>query len=137
MSDGLRLPLDVALPTDMDPTLRATLTDAFRRIITQVNRTAQRTITVTADHTAAEDLVLADATSGNVTVTLPKVATWVDKTICVKRTDGSANTVTIAPASGDGSILDGFAPTASVTGQYDAWTFMSDGANWWIVSNYA
>ena len=142
MSDQLRLPTDVILPTNMDPTVRAVLTDIFRQINTQINRTAQRVITVTANHTAAEDLVVADASGGSFTVTLPAVATWVDKTITVKRPDASAvNDVTISTATGDGAIIEGVSSThnylhGGITSQYRAITFMSDGENWWVTSGF-
>ena len=126
--DGMRLPLDVALPMDMDPTLRATLTDALRKIHVQVNTLSQRSITVEADHTAAEDLVLADASAGAVVVTLMPAPIWKDKTVHVKKID-PANQVRVISAGG---TIDG-TTTITLAATNASLAAMSDGINWYLV----
>ena len=130
MSDDLRVPLQPAFPDDMDPRLRAALTDAFVRVTQQVNRLSQRSITVTTDHVASEDIVLADATAGTVTVTLVPASDWTDKTVRVKKLNSNANPINII-VSGGGTIDE--SATASIATQYDVLQLMSDGAAWYIV----
>ena len=72
-----------------------------------------------------------DTTGGNVTITLPD-ATEVaaDTRFVVKRTTAGANTLTVATGGGN---IDG-AATKSMPTQYDKFTFVSDGTNYWIVA---
>lgn len=84
--------------------------------------------TQTADYTASDgDVVLADASGGAITITLPSPASnaWVE----VKKIDSSANAVTI---DGGGNNIDGNA-SFDITTQYEAYTFVSDGNEWFIV----
>jgi hypothetical protein len=88
---------------------------------------ATQVVSKTGVYTAhSGDIVLANATSGAFTVTLP--AAVADEMVWVKKTDSSTNAITVAPASG---TIDG-ASTASVANQYDALQFVSDGTNWFI-----
>lgn len=72
-----------------------------------------------------------DTTSASVTVTLP-AATEVtaDTRFIVKRTTAGANTLTVSTGGGN---IDG-AATKSMPTQYDKFTFVSDGTNYWIVA---
>lgn len=72
-----------------------------------------------------------DTTGGNVTITLPD-ATEVaaDTRFIVKRTTAGANSLTVATGGGN---IDGSA-TKSMPTQYDKFTFVSDGTNYWIVA---
>lgn len=76
--------------------------------------------TVTADYTAkvTDGLILVDATLGNVDVTLPLPATVHDMQVCIKRIDGSGNTVTII------GTID--ATTDPTLAQWEAWTIWAD-----------
>lgn len=88
-----------------------------------------RTVTASETLTAQDDVVLADATSGAITLTLPPVTDGY-KEFCVKKIDASANAVTI---DGDGSeTIDG-ATTLVLASQYDTAKFASDGTEWWIL----
>jgi hypothetical protein len=72
--------------------------------------------------------ILADATSGNRTMTLPTaVGAWQEFTI--KKKDSSANTVTVATTSSQ--TIDG-ASTYVISTQYESVTVVSDSANWFI-----
>lgn len=87
---------------------------------------------VTASTTADSNdfLLLCDATSGAITVTLPKVARWTGVQLNIKKTDSSANAVTL---DGDGSeTIDG-ATTRAISTQYECLTIFSDGAEWHII----
>ena len=72
--------------------------------------------------------VLVDATSGNITVTLP--APVAGRKIVVKKIDGTANNVTI---DGNGATIDGAA--SRVTGvPYQAFVLHTEGTNWYIIN---
>lgn len=71
-----------------------------------------------------------DTSGGNVTITLPDASDATpDTAFVVKRTTGGVNTLTIATGGGN---IDG-AATKSMPTQYDTFTFVSDGSNYWIV----
>lgn len=85
--------------------------------------------TVTADYSAsAQEIVLVDASGGNVTVTLP-TPTNATATI-IKRIDGSANTVTIATPGSE--TIDGES-APEVDRQYEAHEIVSNGSNYFTV----
>jgi len=81
-----------------------------------------------ADYTASDgDVVLADASGGAITITLPSPSAnaWVE----VKKTDSSTNAVTV---DGGGNNIDG-AASFDITTQYESYTMVSDGSSWFIV----
>ncbi len=75
-------------------------------------------------------IILADATSGNVTIDLLDVATAIDGyRLIVKRIDSSGNTVTV---DGDGSeTIDGL--TTQPIGALGSLSLVSDGTEYWII----
>lgn len=74
-----------------------------------------------------------DATGGNRTVTLLNPATHgAGNLVRVKKTDSSTNIVTVSTASG---TIQGLSSYVLMV-QADTITFVSDGTNWNIVSNY-
>jgi len=75
-------------------------------------------------------LILADCAAGAVTIGLPAVAQNLGRYVVAKKTDASANAMTL---DGDGSeTIDGAATKATTT-QYVAFTLFCDGAGWWII----
>ena len=75
-------------------------------------------------------VVLANATGGAFTVTLPNAyGKMGQQPIYVKRTNSGANAVTIASAGG---TIDG-ASSQSLATQYATLPFVSDGTNWFIL----
>lgn len=72
-----------------------------------------------------QQAVFADATAGNLQITLPpaNVGVW---PITVFKTDASANTVTVVPASG---TING-AASVVISAQNGGQTFYSNGSNW-------
>jgi hypothetical protein len=86
---------------------------------------------VTGNYTvlADDDILLIDATAGNITVTLPTAVGIKGKVYTTKRIDNSSNTVTI---DGDGTeTIDG---SASYSLFYLEFVELgSDNANWWSV----
>ena len=71
-----------------------------------------------------------DCTSGNLTVTLPTAVGAGGQTITVKRTDSTANTLTVASGGGfiEGNASASVGPEVSIV-------FCSDNANWWELAN--
>jgi len=85
-------------------------------------------VTVTSDYTASKgDIVLVDASSGAVTVTLPSP----DKNtiVAIKKIDSSANAVTIDAGT---STIDG-SSTVQITGQNDVYLLVGDGSDWRVI----
>lgn len=93
-----------------------------------VSRT--RAITV-SDTVGADDyLILADATAGAVTVTLPPAAASIGRQIVVKKTDAGGNNVIV---DGDGAeTVDGAANVTTAV-QYATIVVHCDGAGWWVL----
>ena len=91
---------------------------------------AQRTaIAKTANYTAVPgDFVIADATTGSFTVTLPAASTAANKTISVKKINAS-NNVTVIPPSG---LIDNLTSDIIFT-QWASQDYFSDGTNWYRV----
>jgi hypothetical protein len=85
------------------------------------------TITSTTTLTSSMCAVLVNATSGNITVTLP-TAVGATYTCIVKRTDSSSHTVTINTTASQ--TIDGQS-SVGILFQYTSVSFMSDNANWW------
>lgn len=109
------------------------MTDAQNDIKTLENGTVNttvRAITATGAVADTDYLILANATSGAITVTLPAAASSEGRVLVVKKTDASGNAVTL---DGTGSeTIDG-ATTQALAAQYDALTVVCDGAGWAIV----
>lgn len=87
-------------------------------------RSVARDFTLTLD----DDALFVDATSGALTITLPDVRRASARRFYVKKTDGSANVVTV----GSAALIDG-AATFLLTVQYQSVTVLSDGATWWVL----
>jgi hypothetical protein len=91
--------------------------------------------TKTGDFTASEEpVIFANATSGNIAVTLPPASSHPFKMYSVKKTDSSANTVTITPSGSD--TIDGQSSIV-LTAQYMVFTVISDGTNWHAISSFS
>ena len=90
--------------------------------------TAAKTTTYTA--TIDDYAIYCDASGGAFTVTLPAVANATGLVLHTKKTDSSANAVTI---DGSGSeTIDG-ATTRVISAQYDSIMIQCDGTEWWII----
>lgn len=88
--------------------------------------------TKTANYTAlqSDDVILGDATSGAITITLPTAVGFSGKVFNIKKTDSSVNSVTIATTSSQ--TIDG-ALTAPLISQYQSFTLVSNGTNWSVL----
>ena len=78
-----------------------------------------------------DTVVLVDASSGNVVVNLPEVSSVNERLYTIKKTDISANTVTLTPSSTSATV-DG-AINKVISSQYVAHTIVSNSSNWWIL----
>lgn len=97
----------------------ATLSAAVRTV------TGVATVVILSDY-----ILLGDASSADVTITLPSAASLEGRTLIIKKIDSTLNTVTIAADAGE--TIDG-AATQVIYTQYTSRTIVSDGTEWWIV----
>jgi hypothetical protein len=95
------------------PATKAKLDTVYQQVPTLTAVTASVTLPAVRTNT----IILANATSGAITVTLP--ANSVQALTTVKKTDSSANVVTVAAASGE--YIDGVS-TVVLTRQYQSVT---------------
>ena len=82
--------------------------------------------------TGVDHTILVNANAGSVVITLPSAVLLTGKTFTIKKIDGSGNSVTAMPSSGqtiDGGV-DFLLPAA-----WRYITVQSDGLNWFIISN--
>lgn len=95
-----------------------------------------KTITATTydASTFKTDVLLGDCTSNGITITLPPVATTHVKRFLIKKTDSTANKVTIDGNSSE--TIDG-ATTQLLSNQYDWMEVVTDGSEWFIASQSA
>jgi hypothetical protein len=77
--------------------------------------------------TASVTVILCSATTAAFTVTLPTAASVAGRQYTIKKTDSSANAVTVGTTSSQ--TIDG-STTYSLPSQYNFVTVVSDGANW-------
>jgi hypothetical protein len=80
--------------------------------------------------TNTDTVVFADATSANVTITLPTASGMTGYRFYIKRVDSSAHTVTISRSGSD--TIDG-AASFTLDLQYTAIGVISNGSNWYIL----
>jgi hypothetical protein len=83
---------------------------------------------------AIGELVPCDPTAGAFTVTLPTAVGNAGKSVTVKNVSNSANAVNVATTSSQ--TIDAVAAPQGFSGAKRAWTFTSDGSNWYITSSY-
>jgi hypothetical protein len=79
--------------------------------------------------TAQDGFLLANCTTGAITFTLPPAATSGGFVLYFKKIDSTINAM-IIQANG-AELIDG-SNTVSTIIQYEAWTLMCDGTQWWI-----
>ena len=86
------------------------------------------TTSQTSNYTASDgDIVLVDASSGAVTITLPSPSEGAK--VRVKKIDASTNTVTVSPSATE--TIDGSSSHA-ISKQYETYEYVSDGTNWFV-----
>jgi hypothetical protein len=90
--------------------------------------TATKTTSYTI--TSSDTVIFADATSGNVTITLPAASGLAGYRFYVKRIDSASNTVTVSRSGSD--TIDGMT-SFTLDLQYTAFAVVSNGSNWYIL----
>lgn len=114
------------------------LSNGAEWFITSSNRMAGNTrfadTTGTYNIDMAVDTYLISSFGGAVTAQLPpaNAAKAAGRTITIKKTDSSANAVTVTEQGGSGPDQS----SQSLATQYKAITVVSNGANWFVVSKY-
>lgn len=105
-------------------------TDVIQGVLSQLLiRNPLRTLVASGVATIDDWYILADATNGNMTVTLP-LSAFSLRAIGVKKKDATANTVTVLTTGTD--LIDG-AASAVLTIQYQSVDCVPDGvSSWWI-----
>ena len=96
-------------------------------------RTKPKVVTSAYRVGPVDDLVLADATSGAITVTLETAIGADGRRHVIKKSDASGNAITVACTGGQ--TIDGSA-TATLAAQYDTLSVISNGTNWLAFSAY-
>jgi hypothetical protein len=104
--------------------------DGYPSVTTVVTGGTVQAKTTTYSALATDGVILADATAGTWTLTLPPVSSG--RSLTVKKTDATANVITVVPASG---TIDGRASDVLVT-QYMTCTYVSDGVNWYTIGEF-
>lgn len=87
----------------------------------------------TAQTITEEFLYPVDATAGGITITLPPASSWAYKQYVIRKTDSSANVVTVAVSGSD--TVDGVGTVLLLKYQYESITLISDGISKWYVLN--
>jgi len=120
-------------PSGKDPVMSEYVARELRRLgaiaVTtgDTPKATQRTVRATASVELTDAVILANATSVSLTVVLPELAKNRGRWLWVKKTDGSANAVTIDGFSAE--TIDG-AATRTTTTQYTSWTLFAGDSEW-------
>jgi trimeric autotransporter adhesin len=80
--------------------------------------------------TSSDETILGNASTGNITITMPTAVGITGKTYIIKKVDSSANVVIVATTSSQ--TIDGIV-TRNIVNQYDSMQIQTDGANWFII----
>ena len=80
--------------------------------------------------TASDHSLFCDATSGNLTITLPSATGCAGRVYVIKKIDSGANLVTIGCSGSE--TIDG-ASNYQLSSQYESITMQSNGSNWYII----
>lgn len=96
-------------------------------------RPLDKYVVVSTTHTAsAGEIIGANATSAGFTINLPAAAANANKTITIKKTDSTFNTVTLDGNASE--TIDGSA-TRTLNTIYETYKIISDGSNWHVVEH--
>jgi hypothetical protein len=89
-----------------------------------------RTVTTTGNVVSGDYLIVADATGGAITMTLPPAALVPGRIYTFKRINSGANAVVIDPSGAE--TIDG-AATYTLSAQWNSVTIMNNGIAWFII----
>jgi len=91
-------------------------------------RASFRSVSGSTTLSSSDSIVLASAASGNVVITLPAASSVTGKVFNIKRTDNSANTVTVSAVS----LIDG-EPSVQIKNQYTSIAIASNGTAYFVI----
>jgi len=118
---------DVVLTT---PAVNEVLTYDGTNWVNSISQSTLNVVATSANYTVTnEDILLVNATAGNVAVTLPNANTYTNKTLIVKCTDDTGNRVNMIPVTGQ--LIDNL--TQEYVNELESTTLLSDGTNWHII----
>jgi hypothetical protein len=89
-----------------------------------------RNVTTTGNVVSGDYLIVADATGGAITMTLPPAALVPGRIYTFKRINSGANAVVIDPSGAE--TIDG-AATYTLSAQWNSVTIMNNGIAWFII----
>ena len=89
-----------------------------------------RNVTTTGNVVSGDYLIVADATGGAITMTLPPAALVPGRIYAFKRINSGANAVVIDPSGAE--TIDG-ATTYTLSAQWNSVTIMNNGIAWFII----
>jgi hypothetical protein len=89
-----------------------------------------RNVTTTGNVVSGDYLIVADATGGAITMTLPPAALVPGRIYAFKRINSGANAVVIDPSGAE--TIDG-AATYTLSAQWNSVTIMNNGIAWFII----
>lgn len=92
-------------------------------------RTSSRAVTGSGSIAPDDYMLLVNASGGAVTLTLPPVGNSPDASFLIKKTDATANTVTVDGSGAE--TIDG-AATKVISSQWEAYQFYSNGTAWYV-----
>jgi hypothetical protein len=95
-------------------------------------RGAYRSVTTSGNVVSGDYLIVADATAGSITMTLPPAALVPGRIYVFKRINSGANTVTVDAYGSE--TIDG-ALTHVLSPQWNSITIISNGTAWYITSH--
>jgi hypothetical protein len=93
-------------------------------------RGTYRSVTATGNVVSGDYLIIADATGGAITMTLPPAALVPGRIYVFKRINSGANAVIVDPSGAE--TIDG-AATYTLSAQWNSVTIMSNGTAWFII----
>ncbi len=96
-------------------------------------RGAYRTVTTSGNVQSGDYLIIADATGGAITMTLPPAALVPGRIYAFKRISSGANAVIVDGYAAE--TIDG-AATHTLTPQWNSVTIMSNGVAWFILADH-
>lgn len=96
-------------------------------------RGAYRSVTTSGNVVSGDYLVIADATGGAITLSLPPAALVPGRIYAFKRINAGANAVVIDPNGSE--TIDGNL-THTLTPQWNSLTIMSNGVAWFILADH-
>ena len=96
-------------------------------------RGAYRSVTTSGNVVSGDYLIIADATAGAITMTLPPAALVPGRIYAFKRINSGANAVIVDGYAAE--TIDG-AATHTLTPQWNALTIMSNGTAWFILADH-